>query len=164
MKWLIALILLSLSGAVAAQGPYFMIGGSRIEISDNVTFDESETSLNASFGYSFNPYFGLQLDYYDLGDFSAGPATLKSQAIGGSIVATIMFNSVFGVYGKVGIASLEAELNAGGIGSKEDTSTGYGGAGLELRGERAGVYLEYMFFDDDSAKFDVASLGLKVRF
>ena len=164
MKNLILLLLLGSYTTVAlAEGGFVTLGANRVTV-DRKTLGDSDTAFNGSIGYEFNPYFGAEVAYYDLGTYKSGTDALDASALGGAVIATIPFNKVFSAYGRVGIASVSSDLTLGGVKTDQDSTTGYGGIGFELRGEKASVYLEYMFFEDDSSEFEMAGLGFKIRF
>jgi OOP family OmpA-OmpF porin len=133
-KTIIAAAVLALSGLVAAsqasaQG--FYIGGSvgRSDADDSNAVpdlitsgsaDGTDTGFKIFGGYQFNPYFGLELAWVDLGtakysgSFAGFPVTggtVKTQGFNFSAVGTYPFGSGFAVFGKIGAFAWESKQN-----------------------------------------------------
>ena len=161
---LISFLTLS-AGQVFAAGEnklYLGIGAARVSVSDSA-FDDSDNKFNFLVGWMFNQHIGLEGGYYDLGDYSTGTNSSKNTAVTlGTLISFPVEKAA--IYGKLGVASRDTEINLGGVAATDDTSTEiYAGVGVELRGEDIGVYLEYLVFDG-VLEVDVIGLGLKVRF
>ena len=82
--------------------------------------DGTDTGFKIFGGYQFNPYFGLELAWVDLGtakysgSFSGFPVTggtVKTQGFNFSAVGTYPFGSGFAVFGKVGALAWESKQN-----------------------------------------------------
>lgn len=82
--------------------------------------DGTDTGFKIFGGYQFNPYFGLELAWVDLGtakysgSFSGFPVTggsVKTQGFNFSAVGTYPFGSGFAVFGKVGAFAWESKQN-----------------------------------------------------
>lgn len=161
---LISLVTISSGQLFAAEkGQFYLgIGAARVSVSDS-NFDDSDNKFNFLAGWMFNQNFGLELGYYDLGDYAAGTSISNSKAttFGGVLSFPIERAAI---YGKLGLAYRDTFISVGGVPIVNGTSSdAYAGVGVEFRGESIGVYLEYLVFDGD-LEVDVIGLGLKARF
>ena len=82
--------------------------------------DGTDTGFKIFGGYQFNPYFGLELSWVDLGtakysgSFAGLPVmggSVKTQGFNFSAVGTYPFGSGFAVFGKVGAFAWESKQN-----------------------------------------------------
>jgi opacity protein-like surface antigen len=95
------------------------------------SLDDTDTFWKVFSGYQFNPYFGLELFYADLGearakwsaaDFSGfpffsggkvgGSYDYSAQTVGMYLVASYPFSSGFHIYGKAGAHYYDVEVTA----------------------------------------------------
>jgi OmpA-OmpF porin, OOP family len=116
----------------AQSNPYFYVGGgvgqSRADIDNNrivstlfgsglrtttISQDDHDTAYKAFAGYQFNPNFGLEVGYFNLGKFgfvanTQPPGSLsgqiKIQGYNADLVGTYPFTDSFSAFAKVGVA------------------------------------------------------------
>lgn len=120
-------------------------------------FDADDTAFKVFGGYNINPYFALEATYFDGGDpeetLLASPTNRATIDIGlsglvASVIGRVPLGEMFSVYGKLGFASYDVEINgrlngdviAEDEGSDEDVAYGLGaalsiGPSFELRAE-----------------------------
>jgi OOP family OmpA-OmpF porin len=120
-------------------------------------FDADDTAFKVFGGYNFNPYFALEVAYFDGGNpeetlFSApgfkGTIDVGATGLIASALGRVPLGEVFSVYGKLGFASYDAEIKGrvnGDVSSEaeasdEDVAYGVGaafniGSSFELRAE-----------------------------
>jgi OOP family OmpA-OmpF porin len=124
--------------------------GGFAEINES-SLDEKDTSFGVVAGYRFNPYFGLEIGYVDLGsaEYSAegivnvgGPtmdfeadASFEATGPTASIVGMLPVSDAFDLYGKAGIFFSDMEIKVDVLGesvslsgSSEDVFAGVGAA------------------------------------
>jgi OOP family OmpA-OmpF porin len=120
---------LAVASQASAQG--FYIGGAVGKsdhddgnaIPDLITsgsVDGSDTGFKVFGGYQFNPYFGVELAWVDLGKagysgtFFGAPVTggtVKTSGLNLSAVGTLPLGSGFAIFGKAGVFAWEAKAN-----------------------------------------------------
>ena len=143
---------------VAESGWYLGVGAGKSTIAiDDAGFDESDTAYKIFGGYSFNKNFGLEAAYLDSGNPSmpVGTATIDTgiTALNFSLVGRIPIGESFALFGKLGFASYEWEVNARRNGSLlasesgSDSDMSYGlGASFTIA-QRFVLGLEYEVID-----------------
>lgn len=188
---LIVAAVLALGGPVAAsqaaaQG--FYIGGSvgKSDFDDNNaipglitsgTVDGSDTGFKIFGGYQFNPNFGVDLAWVDLGKasysgtFSGLPVTggtVKTSGLNVSAVGTLPLKSGFALFGKVGFFAWDAKANdtTGGVpfsGSENGTDVSFGvGASYDFT-KNIGIRAEWERFKAEG-DINLLSVGLVYKF
>ena len=178
----IAVVGLGMTSAVAMAAdadPGFYIGAgvgeSRLEV-DEVDFDESDTAFKLYGGYRFNPYFSIELAYFDGGTAEEEqrdlPATLEIESSGVNVSAmvTAPFGENFSLFGKLGYASLDFEVAANVLGERielddateEELSFG-AGAAYKIN-ENFSLRAEYEAFDIDDVDASIATISAVFRF
>ncbi|HWK52238.1 MAG TPA: porin family protein, partial [Steroidobacter sp.] len=156
--------LLSSTTVLAEIQPGFYVGAgvgsATIELDedfDDFKFDASDTAFKVFGGYNFNQYFAIEAAYFDGGkpeetviSVPGFRGTVEAGTTGliASVIGRLPIGDYVSVYGKLGFASYEAEINARVNGDVIDSVTGddedfaYGvgiafnvGPSFELRGE-----------------------------
>jgi OmpA-OmpF porin, OOP family len=141
----------------------------------NAQVGDNATTYTVRFGYRFNPYLGIELGYYDHGeyDFSsdiggvAVRGTAKAKSVGLSVVGNLPIGDAFDVYGRLGYANSELKANASAGGftaSDKDHQRGmtYGvGARWNVQ-KNWGVFAEWM--KNDEIEVDSYLVGFDFRF
>jgi OOP family OmpA-OmpF porin len=172
MKRTIALVCTTLLAAGAAQAQFSVGGslGSSHYKGDNVgglSTDRSDIGGKIFGGYQFNPYFGLEAGYADLGRFDSAVGNVEGDGAYVDAVGTWPLGSSLSLLGRVG--AFNGKLDNSLLGSERATNVKYG-AGLQydlskstaLRGE-----WERYRFDapgGSSANTDMYSIGVNYRF
>jgi OOP family OmpA-OmpF porin len=118
--------------------------------SQSVKVDDTDTAWKVFGGYRFNPNFGLELGWVDLGKLAGNNAVdyeLKGATL--EAVGTIPLADNFDVFAKIGGFSWDSD--ASGAISKSDSGTDTtGGVGVGYHvNDRFGVRLEWERFDSD---------------
>jgi OOP family OmpA-OmpF porin len=127
------------------------VGKASIEV-DDTDFDADDTAFKVFGGYNFNRNFAVELAYIDGGKpdqrFGPGSVDVSIDGLNLSAVGRVPVNDVFSLFGKIGFASYDGEVNGrigntvvvSDDGSDEDLSYGVGasfniGTSFEVRGE-----------------------------
>ena len=175
---LTALAALALMAATAAQAdtqPGFYAGagiGSTKVGDDNLSgVDDSDTGFKIFGGYTFTENWGVEVSYFDFGEASVSAGN-NSTSIGmtglsASAVGRLPVNDMFAVYGKLGFASYDVDLdfnNVPGFGSghlsDSDSDLIYGVGGALSFGGNFEARLEYeaLNVDGDASMISVSGL------
>jgi hypothetical protein len=149
----------------------------------SVDLTERHTGWKAMAGIRPLSMVGAELAYLDFGNpsYTSGPATgvvdSKAVALFGLLYAPIPL-PVLDLYGKLGVARLQTDVNGQEIGllcppgapncgtiavSRHDTGVGYG-AGVQFRFAAAAVRAEYEHVNTSSSSPDMFSFGLTWTF
>ena len=175
---LVAGIALAASTA-RAEGLYVggNVGGSQLRGGNvgGLATDRSDTGYKLYGGYSFNPYFGLETGYADLGRFDGDGGRLRARGLFFDAVGSFPLGNNFSALGRLGVFTgrLKQDLNASAIGgpsSAHDTGTSYKlGAGLQYDISKAvavrGEWERYRFNALDSKpSTNLYSIGVNYRF
>ena len=156
-------ILLSCGGISTAQADGLYFGGG-VYASYAETDDLRETDETTGFqvGYLLldsNVFmFALELGAYDLGEYSENNVEVEADAISLSAVGTLPLGPFIELYGKIGVAEVEVDINDR---SHDGTEAMYG-AGLAFDFfDTVDIYLEYLEFDTE---VDSSMVGAGLRF
>jgi len=167
------------AASARAEGLYVggNVGGSdyRGDAIGGLSTDRSGTGYKLYGGYSFNPYFGLETGYADLGHFNGDGGRLRARGLFLDAVGSYPLGYNFSALGRIGMFTgrLSQDLNANADGGPSDdhgSGTSYKlGAGLQydlsksvaLRGE-----WERYRFDalDTKPGVNLFSVGVNYRF
>jgi OOP family OmpA-OmpF porin len=129
-KLLIAVALSTSFATTPAMAGWYIGGG--VGRSDT---DSSESSWKVYGGHQFNPTWGAELGYTDLGNFRG--AEVESWSLAGT--ATLPMSERWSLLAKLGVARNNAEA----FGARQKTST-LAGVGVSYAlNERVGLRLEY---------------------
>ena len=82
--------------------------------------DNTDTTYTLRGGYRFNPYFAVELGYYDLGNYGFNGkigstevnGTAKAKSYGISAVGILPLGQQFDLYGRIGWAESELKASA----------------------------------------------------
>jgi len=161
IKWIIPFMLLAFSGSVYAQGGFIGLGA--YGASADSPYDDTEVGYGLTGGYMFNPNFGIEGGYYDLGGIEAqgGGSKLETSAWGLSALLVAPMKAAK-LYARLGIAKVTAETKSGGtLLSESDGTDAYYGLGIEFGPKNVGIFLEVNIFPNDIS--DVTTYGGGVR-
>ena len=175
-----ALAALGLMAATAAQAdtqPGFYagagIGSTTIgdDDLDDTGFDDSDTGFKVFGGYTFNQNFGVEVSYFDFGEGSAeagnSSVSVGVTGLAASAVGRLPINDMFAVFGKLGFASYDVDLdfsNVPGFGnghlSDSDSDMIYGVGGALSFGGNFEARLEYeaLNIDGDASMISISGL------
>ena len=175
--------------AVAETGPYLSarVGNTDFEIDFEDAFDtvfEGDDDTKAfEVGYRIFDWLGVQLGYHDFGSFNVSdiceaclattnelgfPLEVDAEAWSVSALAEVSLLPFLSLYGKAGIARLEASLDSEvsvavlPFGELEDEEALLGvGLRLWVLPTRLNVFAEFERIGDD---FETASAGISIQF
>jgi OOP family OmpA-OmpF porin len=161
-------------GAGIGRGNLNM-SGTELTGLNNAQIDDSDTTYTLRTGFRFNPYFALELGYYDLGQytFSGRSGTVnvtgsaKAKSYGLSAVGILPLAEQFELYGRVGIASSELKANANATlvtanATDRQSEATYGVGARWFVNRNWGVFAEWM--KNDKIKVDSYMAGVDFRF
>jgi len=175
---LTALAALALMAATAAQAdtqPGFYagagIGSTKVGDDDLSGVDDSDTGFKIFGGYTFTENWGVEVSYFDFGEASVSAgnssASVGITGLSASAVGRLPVNDMFAVYGKLGFASYDVDLdfnNVPGFGSghmsDSDSDLIYGVGGALSFGGNFEARLEYeaLNVDGDASMISVSGL------
>jgi OOP family OmpA-OmpF porin len=175
---LTALAALALMAATAAQAdtqPGFYagagIGSTKVGDDDLSGVDDSDTGFKIFGGYTFTENWGVEVSYFDFGEASVSAgnssASVGVTGLSASAVGRLPVNDMFAVYGKLGFASYDVDLdfnNVPGFGSghlsDSDSDLIYGVGGALSFGGNFEARLEYeaLNVDGDASMISVSGL------
>jgi OmpA-OmpF porin, OOP family len=173
------------SGAALAQNAYVggSVGQSRYdEDCTGFTCDKNDTGFKLFAGYMFNPSFGVEAHYVNLGKLTMSGVVpplgtfsgdVKANGFGVSAVGVVPLQA-FSLFGKVGVTYMDTKISGSipGIGSASDsdkaTNLNFGlGVGYNFT-PNAAARLEWERFraeySGEKGDVDLISLGISVRF
>lgn len=166
-----------IGGPAFAQGGYIGagVGLTTMDICDDLgglgftNCDDEDTGIKIFGGYKFNPNFGVEASWVDLGEVSvAGPGGSASVAVDGfglAAVGMIPLNERFGVFGKVGLYMWDVSGGGLATGISDDGSDIMFGAGVNWNlTDRFGLRAEWERFDIDGDDVDFLSIGAQLNF
>jgi OmpA-OmpF porin, OOP family len=175
----LGLTMLGATASAADTDPGFYIGAgigeATVEI-DDLGFDESDTAFKLFGGYRFNPYFGIELAYFDGGtaaetsaDFLV-PIEIESTGVNLSGIVTAPFGENFTLFGKLGYASIDFEGAANvlgqqiSLGDETEEELSFGAGAAYAINENFSLRAEYEAFDLDDTDASVATVSAIFRF
>ena len=135
------------------------------------TCDDEDTGFKFFGGYDINKNFAIEAGYTDAGEVSAsgggGTATAELTALSLYGKGTVPLNETFSLFGKVGLASWEADLSAtgyGSLGSEDGTDLAIGIGGEFNVNNTFGVRAEWERVDADDVDVDMLSISAVMKF
>ena len=162
-------------GGGVGQGHFDMSGQELTGLSD-ASVNKTDTTFTVRGGYMFNPYFGLDVGYYDLGSYGfngTGPGHVavsgsgKAKAWGVSALGVLPLGDMFDVYGRIGYADSQIKTNANTELLTASSTDWQGGATYGVGGhwnfnKSVGLFAEWM--KNDKIKVDSYLIGVDFRF
>lgn len=132
-----------------------------------VSFDGDDTAYKLIAGYNFGiiPLIDLaaEIEYVDFGKPDDGGVEVDASAIAAFGLVGVNIGPI-GVFGKVGMASWDADASSTlGSASDDGTDPAYG-AGLRFQIASFQIRAEYEYFDVDEADADLLSASLLYTF
>ena len=141
-------------------------------------FEDENDLLGAAVGYQFNPFFALEAEYVDFGNFGEDEVEGKLKGFGLSAVGRLPLTDSFGVYGKAGAFASAFDVDAFNESETYDEVSPFVGAGVDFRVTPAlTAFAEYNRYNVDIDKedfngqvtnsgpeFDTGRVGLKYQF
>ena len=131
------------------DGLYFG-GGAYLSKAKTQTLDETDETLGFQLGYNLIDsnflMFSIELGAYDLGEYSESGVDVDADAISIAAVGILPLGPFIELYGKVGTAEVDIEIND----NKFDDTEAFRGAGVSFDiFDTVDVYLEYLEFDTE---------------
>lgn len=168
-------------GRSAGDESGFFIGGSYggYKSHDGEFRDENDL-LGLSAGYQFNPFFALEAEYLDFGEFGRDKdeiaGELKGVALG--VRGRLPLTETFGVYAKAGAFASSFDVDAFDESETYDEVNPYVGAGVDfLVAPQLTAFAEYDRYNvdidesdfngqvtNDGPAFDTARVGVRFQF
>jgi OOP family OmpA-OmpF porin len=176
---LIAVAILALGAAGAAQAQSLYVGGSLggsywdVDEVAGVSIDESDFAYKIHFGVELSPYLGVEIGWADLGKarFSGSASgDLKGSGAYLDAVGTFPLAEGWGLLGRIGVFNGKAKGTVSGLGSTSDAGTDVKfGVGFEWHVTRQAVVRgewERYRFDvfGERGDVDLWSVGVNFRF
>lgn len=141
-------------------------------------FEDENDLLGAAVGYQFNPFFALEAEYVDFGNFGEDEVEGKLKGFGLSAVGRLPLTDSFGIYGKAGAFASAFDVDAFNESETYDEVSPFVGAGVDFRVTPAlTAFAEYNRYNVDIDKedfngqvtnsgpeFDTGRVGLKYQF
>ena len=141
-------------------------------------FEDENDLLGAAVGYQFNPFFALEAEYIDFGNFGEDDVEGKLKGFGLSAVGRLPLTDSFGIYGKAGAFASAFDVDAFNESETYDEVSPFVGAGVDFRVTPAlTAFAEYNRYNVDIDKedfngqvtnsgpeFDTGRVGLKYQF
>lgn len=141
-------------------------------------FEDENDLLGAAVGYQFNPFFALEAEYIDFGNFGEDDVEGKLKGFGLSAVGRLPLTDSFGIYGKAGAFASAFDVDAFNESETYDEVSPFVGAGVDFRVTPAlTAFAEYNRYNVDIDKedfngqvtnsgpeFDTGRVGLKHQF
>ena len=141
-------------------------------------FEDENDLLGAAVGYQFSPFFALEAEYIDFGNFGEDEVEGKLKGFGLSAVGRLPLTDSFGVYGKAGAFASAFDVDAFNESETYDEVSPFVGAGVDFRVTPAlTAFAEYNRYNVDIDKedfngqvtnsgpeFDTGRVGLKYQF
>lgn len=166
--WLMSFTLVTLVVGIqtSAQADGFYIGAGVYESEvDEGGLSDDDTVPAVFVGYTFLDsnflMLSAELGYYDLGEFGEGNVDIEADAFTLGGVLSIPIGPIFEIYAKLGVASVEAEVEIGTFKDDFDDEEAYYGVGVALDiFDTIDIYVEYIEVDNE---IDSEAVGVGVR-
>jgi OOP family OmpA-OmpF porin len=164
--------------AMAQTEPGFYVGASAnwldadFKDSNDLSFDDSETTWGLRAGYMFNQWFGVEGGYIDLGNYS-GDSGVEVDADAWQLagVGNWDLTDQFSLYGKLGAFFVNAKSDqfVPGVGFLEDDDDEvepYVALGAEYDIGNVGLFGEFSWVDTNVSDLtiDILTVGVKYNF
>jgi len=169
-----ALALAFMTPAALAEG--FSVGGSigssKIEVDDSdISFDGSDIGWKVFGKYMFNDNWGLEVGYVDFGTpsdtFLGVDIDVDLWGYDAFLIGSFPVSESVDLFGKAGMADLEAEISSPGFGSDSADETDLAvGIGAKFHtSDTFSILAEWEWFDvEDTDAVWILSLGIEVGF
>lgn len=164
-KYALAVCMAFASSMAMAEGFYVGAGAYTSSIDDTVdgvTIDDDNTAMAVFVGWRPIELAGIEAGYFDLGSYDLGGGyDLDAAAYTLAGVLTLDLGPV-GVYGKLGVAETDLEVDGGGYDNSGSDPFGALGAYVDVM-DTFYIYAEAMRIQAD-ANIDLLGLGVRVDF
>ncbi len=141
-------------------------------------FEDENDLLGVALGYQFTPFFALEAEYIDFGNFGEDDVDAKLKGAGLSAVGRLPLTDSFGVYGKAGAFVSALDVDAFDESETYDEVSPFVGAGVDFRvTPQLTAFAEYNRYNvdvdeddfngqvtNDGPEFDTGRVGLKYQF
>jgi len=159
-----ALAVLGIAFQSAARADDFYIGGAaHVAKADWQDVDDTDSTTSVTLGYSFIDSLVIlsgELSRYDLGSFSDNGNDIEADAVSVAAVLSLPLGPFIEVYGKLGVASMDVEIN----GKSFDGDENFSGVGIGLDFfDTVDLFIEYLEFDNEIDS-ELLGLGLRLDF
>ena len=160
-----AMVLLGVAWQSSVQADGFYIGGAaHVVNAEYEGADDTDSTTSLTLGYTFIDsnflILSAELSRYDLGSFSDGGFDIDSEAVSVGAMAALPLGPFIELYAKLGVASVEVEIN----GDDFDGDENYRGVGLGFDFfDTVDLFVEYLEFDNE-IESDLLGIGLRLDF
>lgn len=174
----IAVAALVSAASLSFAGPFYgsaSIGRSEMDLGVSGV-DDADTSFSIAGGWQFHENFAVEVGYIDFGEVGArdGASSFKlgADALELSLIGTLPLNNTFGLMGRLGIDSWDADLRytdddpdfGSGKASVDGSDLFYGIGAYAKFSEAFRLQAEYQFHELDDVDVDVLSIGASFFF
>lgn len=163
--YLYLLTLLGLAWQAPVQADGFYIGGAVHAASAQYqAADDTDSTTSLTLGYIFIDssllILSAELSTYDLGSFSDQGIDIESDAVALGAMAALPLGPFIELYGKLGVASVDVEIN----GQNFDGDENFVGVGLGFDFfDTVDLFVEYLEFDNE-VNSELLGVGLRLDF
>jgi hypothetical protein len=160
-----AILLLGIGWQSSAQADGFYIGGAAHAVNAEYQgADDTDSTTSLTLGYIFIDsnllILSAELSRYDLGSFSDGGFDIDSEAVSVGAMAALPLGPFIELYGKLGVASVEVDIN----GQDFDGDENFYGFGLGFDFfDTVDLFVEYLEFDNE-IESELVGIGLRLDF
>ena len=160
-----AITLLGLGWQPAARADGFYIGGAaHVATAEYQDADDTDSTTSLTLGYTLIDsnflILSAELSRYGLGSFSDSGIDIESEAVSLGAMAALPLGPFIELYGKLGVASVEVEIN----GEDFDGDENFRGVGLGFDFfDTVDLFVEYLEFDNE-VDTELLGLGLRLDF
>jgi len=134
---------------------------------ENIDIDEDDVVPAVFVGYKPFSFLAFEGGYYDLGDYSDTingtrvSAEMDAFTLGANAILPLTFMDL---YGKIGAAYVDADLQAGNYEDDGSSTEIYYGVGGNINiTQFVDIYIEYILFDTD-VEVDMLGAGVRLEF
>ena len=125
--------------------------------------DDNDTTTGFTLGYVLVDSVIIlsgEVGYYDLGSYSSSGVEVEANALTLAGMASLAIGPFFEVYGKLGIASAEVDVN----GNSEDGDESFAGIGFSIDlFDTLDIFVEYLEFDT-TVNSELVGAGIRLQF
>jgi hypothetical protein len=151
-----------LFNAPARADVYLGVGAYQSE-AQVLELDDDDTTTGFTLGYVFIDsaiILSGEVGYYDLGSYSSRGVDVDADAYTVAGMASLALGPFFEVYGKLGIAAAEVEVN----GRSKDGDESFTGIGFSVDVlDTLDIFVEYLDFDTE-VDSELVGAGIRLQF
>ena len=158
-----ALALTALLVQAPARADVYIGAGAYQGEAQVLDLDDNDTTTGFTLGYVFVDSVIIlsgEVGYYDLGSYSSRGVDVDADAYTVAGMASLALGPFFEVYGKLGVAAAEVEVN----GRDEDGDESFAGVGFAIDVlDTLDIFVEYLEFDTE-VNSELVGAGIRLQF